>query len=49
MELYGLLLWKELCVHLCGVDIAYWQLSDSTHLQWHCTVSTHSGQVYSLT
>jgi len=22
------------CVHLCGVDVAYWSLSDSTHLQW---------------
>jgi len=23
-----------LCVHLSGVDVEYWQLSDWTHLQW---------------
>jgi len=33
-EPYGLLLWKGICVHCCGVDIAYWWLSDWTHLQW---------------
>ena len=22
------------CVSRCGVDVAYWQLSDWTHLQW---------------
>jgi len=27
-KLYGLVLWKGKCVRLCGVDIAYWQLSD---------------------
>jgi len=32
-ELYGLLLWKGMCVHLCGMDIAYWQQSDWTCLQ----------------
>ena len=28
MELYGLLLWKGMCVCLCVVDIAYLWLSD---------------------
>jgi len=34
MKLYGLLLWKGKCIHLCGVNIAYQQLSDWTRLQW---------------
>jgi len=33
-QLYGLLLWKEKYVRVCGVDIAYQQLSDLTRLQW---------------
>jgi len=33
MELYGLLLWKGMCVHQCGVYIVYRRLSDWTHLQ----------------
>jgi len=45
---YGLLLWKGMCVRLCGVDIAYRRLSDLTRLQWACTASTRSGRVHSL-
>jgi len=37
-ELYGLLLWKVMFVHLCGVDIAYRRLSGLV-CSGHCTLA----------